>query len=60
MIRKCSSCKSKDIDKGRGFDGRRCYRCNNCGQTWSEGMQGRKKKYKQSVGMQFKDTGVVK
>ena len=55
---RCDDCKSLDIDKGRGLDGRRCYRCNNCGHTYSKGLQGRKRKYSpQRTGFQFWNTG---
>lgn len=54
---RCSNCFYEYSDKGRGLDGRRVYRCQNCGKTWSLGMQGRQKKYsKQRLGNQFADS----
>ena len=59
--RQCPNCKHKGYVKGRAFDGRRVYRCQQCQTIWSEGMQGRKKTYnKQSYGYQFANTGVIK
>ena len=56
MKRKCYICKTGKPDKGRAMDGRRAYRCVNCGAIWTEGMQGRKKKFhKQRESVQFKD-----
>lgn len=50
----CDGCRSSDIEKGRAFDGRRAYRCRNCQNIWTNGMQGRKKKYsKQRQSYQF-------
>ena len=57
---KCSNCNHSGVDKGRGFDSRRAYRCQNCGNTWAEGMQGKVKSYsKQRQGYQFADTGAI-
>lgn len=42
----CIRCHSTDIGKERAFDGRRRYRCRACNQTWTSGMQGKKKSYK--------------
>lgn len=56
-MRKCAVCGSSNIDKGRAFDGRRAYRCQ-CGNVWTEGMQGRARAYsRQRMGFQFHDTG---
>lgn len=57
----CNTCihpdKSK-MDKGRAFDGRRAYRCPDCGEIWTEGLQDRQQKFSdQRPGFQFKDTG---
>lgn len=58
---KCRICNSKFPSKGRAWNGRRAYRCNSCGNTWTFGMQGRIPKYNpQGTGFQFADTGVVK
>ena len=43
--RRCPICKTENPDKGRALDGRRAYRCKNCHHEWTEGMQGRKKRY---------------
>ncbi len=54
----CPSCKHKGFDKGRAMDGRRAYRCQQCGGIWSEGNQGREQKWsKQREGYQFADGG---
>lgn len=37
--RRCPICKHPGYDKGRAFDGRRAYRCHNCGNVWTEGLQ---------------------
>lgn len=56
IIRLCPNCRHPDYDKGRAYDGRRAYRCKKCGSIWTEGMQGRKKKYsEQRLSYQFKD-----
>jgi len=56
-MRECPNCKHPGYDKGRAFDGRRAYRCQSCGDIWTEGMQGREKKFKtQNGGFQFHDT----
>ena len=47
-------------DKGRAVDGRRAYRCRVCGATWTEGLQGRKRRWSpQRDGNQFHDTGAT-
>lgn len=57
---KCSNCFNINVSKGRAFDGRRAYRCNNCGHVWTNGMQGRKKKFsKQRESYQFADSKSV-
>ncbi len=55
-------CGNDKHDKGRAWDGRRAYRCKCCGREWTEGMQGRKKKYsaQRECGFQFYDTGASK
>ena len=51
------ACGSNKFDKGRAFDGRRAYRCKQCGNTHTSGMQGRKKQYsKQRLTFQFYNT----
>lgn len=61
MERECKICKTRKPNKGRAMDGRRAYRCVKCGNIWTEGMQGRKKKFhKQRTGFQFKDSPVGK
>ena len=56
-VRRCASCQTDNPDKGRAWDGRRAYRCKCCGKVWTEGMQGREKKYsKQRHGYQFADS----
>lgn len=56
-VRRCAVCQTPKPDKGRAMDGRRAYRCTSCGNVWTEGMQGRKKKYsKQRDGNQFADS----
>ena len=53
----CAKCGNRRPEKGRALDGRRAYRCQSCGETWTEGMQGRSKKYsKQREGYQFADS----
>ena len=53
----CPSCKHTGIDKGRAMDGRRAYRCQRCGNVWTEGLQGKTKIFvEQRVGFQFADT----
>lgn len=50
----CDKCHHPKPDKGRAFDGRRAYRCSNCGNCWTNGMQGRSKRYSnQREGHQF-------
>lgn len=56
-VRRCGSCKATNPDKGRAWDGRRAYRCKCCGEVWTEGMQGREKKYsEQRHSYQFADS----
>ena len=56
-VRRCASCQTTNPDKGRAWDGRRAYRCKCCGKVWTEGMQGREKKYsEQRHGYQFSDS----
>lgn len=59
MITTCEQCNERvEVDKGRAIDGRRAYRCKNCRQVWTVGLQGRKPTYnKQRIGIQFADTG---
>ena len=53
----CHKCSSSDLDKGRAFDGRRAYRCKQCGNVWTNGLQGRKRQYSQQrEGYQFADS----
>lgn len=53
-IIECPICRQGKPDKGRAFDGRRAYRCKSCGFIWTEGLQGRKRRYsKQRPGYQF-------
>lgn len=55
--RRCPTCRVPKPDKGRAFDGRRAYRCVSCGTKWTEGSQGRGKKYSpQREGYQFADS----
>ena len=61
MERLCKNCHFSNIEKGRAFDGRRAYRCRQCKLIWTEGLQGRIKKFsKQRIGYQFADTGASK
>lgn len=54
--RRCPACRGTNFEKGRAFDGRRAYLCNSCYKIWTEGMQGRTKKYSiQRNGYQFKN-----
>lgn len=54
--RSCPACRSNIFEKGRAFDGRRAYLCNTCSRIWTEGMQGREKKYSiQRESYQFKN-----
>ena len=51
------SCGCDRFDKGRAFDGRRCYRCQQCGSVYTAGMQGREPRYsKQRESYQFPDS----
>ena len=57
MRRECANCRHTGVDKGRAMDGRRAYRCQRCGNVWTEGLQGRERKYSpQRDGYQFADT----
>lgn len=57
--RKCPHCSKTKYDKGRARDGRRAYRCIFCDHIWTEGLQGRKKRYNiQRQGTQFRDKNV--
>ncbi len=62
-INKICSCGSIYFDKGRAVDGRRAYRCKVCRTVFTEGLQGRKKRFhNQREGYQFfdsKGTGYV-
>ena len=56
MPRTCK-CGCSHWDKGREFDGRRCYRCCQCKAVHSFGLQGRQRRYsKQRMSAQFKDS----
>lgn len=58
MMIKCPKCRHPKPDKGRAVDNRRAYRCTRCGNVWTEGMQGRRKRYaEQRQGYQFRDGG---
>ena len=47
-------CGCRRLDKSRGVDGRRFYRCRVCGSEWSMGLQGRRQRYApQRTGPQF-------
>lgn len=60
-MRKCARCNHAGLEKGRGLDSRRIYRCLACGYSWSEGLQGRRRQYSiQRPGYQFADTGAAK
>ena len=51
----CPDCRLPSPDKGRAFDGRRAYRCTGCDRIWSEGLQGRARRYSpQRESFQFK------
>ena len=55
--RKCKNCGCIGIDKGRAYDGRRAYRCQNCKTIWTEGLQGREKRFSlQRIGYRFADS----
>jgi len=57
---RCKVCDCTGFDKGRALDGRRVYRCQNCGQVHSTGLQGRERRYsRQRPGDQFADTGAA-
>ena len=51
--RKCPRCRHPGLDSGRAADGRRAYKCQQCGNTWTEGRQGKQKFSKQREGYQF-------
>lgn len=56
-MRNCSVCITGNPEKGRAFDGMRAYRCKCCGNVWTEGMQGREKRYSpQRHGYQFSNS----
>jgi len=56
----CAVHTSVPPEKGRAMDGRRAYRCPVCVSVWTEGMQGRVKRYSsQRPGYQFADTGAA-
>lgn len=56
-VRKCPNCKMPKPIKGRAFDGRRAYKCINCNNVWTEGMQRREKRYSnQRYGYQFSNS----
>ena len=44
-VMKCDNCNHPRPDKGRACDGRRAYRCPQCGNTWTRGLQGRRQRY---------------
>ena len=51
------SCGCNRFEKGRAMDGRRAYRCKQCGSIHTYGMQGRKKTYSQQrESYQFADS----
>lgn len=57
----CDACQHKGIDRGRALDGRRAYRCQRCGNIWTNGRNGRTPRYSaQRPGYQFADTGAAK
>jgi transposase-like protein len=61
MRRCCPNCKHTGLDKGRAFTGKRAYRCQWCGNIWTEGARGRQRKLSpQRQGYQFADTGAAK
>ena len=43
--RECPVCQHQGLDYGRAFDGRRAYRCQACGNVWTDGLQGRTRRY---------------
>lgn len=42
---KCPKCNHPNPDKGRAFDGRRAYKCLQCGNEWTNGLQGRQQRF---------------
>ena len=53
----CRQCGCNKFDKGRSFDGRRAYRCKQCRNIHTCGLQGRKQRFsKQRLGYQFADS----
>ena len=62
MVNKCRcGASGHALEKGRGLDGRRAYRCRVCGSTWTNGLQGRTRRYSpQRTGYQFADTGAAR
>ena len=59
-VRQCAICQTPKPKKGRAFDGRRAYKCINCGNQWTEGMQGRQQKFsEQRESNQFADSSGV-
>lgn len=53
----CPTCQTPHPMKGRAFDGRRAYKCTSCGTNWSEGLQGRQKRFSvQRHSSQFADS----
>jgi len=51
------SCGCNRFDKGRAMDGRRAYRCKQCGSIHTSGMQERKQMYStQRESYQFADS----
>lgn len=54
---KCDNCNHQKPDRGQACDGRRAYRCPQCGRTWTNGMQGRMQRFsRQREGNQFADS----
>lgn len=54
MKRICKACGHSGIERGRATDGRRAYRCQRCGNIWTEGLQGRRPRWSpQRIGAQF-------
>ena len=60
-LRPCPICRNAAPDKGRAMDGRRAYRCRSCDYIWTDGLQGRERKYSpQRPYYQFGDTGAAR
>lgn len=56
-VMKCDNCNHPRPDKGRACDGRRAYRCPQCGNTWTRGLQGRRQRFSpQRESNQFADS----